>query len=92
MIVIRAWLEGCRRAGSCDQQDETEFIAGLVRSGLMTAEEVNAFQVSLPPTGEPPSVQLLATELVRRRRLTKYQAGRVAAGPAAHYTKNRARH
>ncbi|MEO8496230.1 MAG: Hsp70 family protein, partial [Planctomycetota bacterium] len=59
-----------------------EFIAGLTQSGLMTAEEVHAFQVSLPPTGEPPSVQLLATELVRRGRLTKYQAGRIASGRA----------
>lgn len=57
-----------------------EFIAGLTQSGLMTAEEVHAFQVSLPPTGEPPSVEVLATELVRRGRLTKYQAGRVASG------------
>jgi len=57
-----------------------EFIAGLTQSGLMTAEEVHGFQVSLPPTDGPPSVQLLATELVRRGRLTKYQAGRVARG------------
>ena len=46
----------------------------------MTAEEVHAFQVSLPPTDEPPTVKLLATELVRRGGLTKYQAGRIAAG------------
>lgn len=57
-----------------------EFTTGLTQSGLMTVEEVHAFQVSLPPSGEPPSVKMLATELVRRGRLTKYQAGRIATG------------
>jgi molecular chaperone DnaK len=57
-----------------------EFIEGLARSGLMTAEEVHAFQVTLPPTPEPASVKILATELVRRGKLTKYQAGRIAIG------------
>ena len=57
-----------------------EFIAGLTQSGLMTAEEVHVFQVSLPPTGALPSVKLLAAELVRRGRLTKYQVGRIATG------------
>ena len=57
-----------------------EFLAGLTGSGLMTAEEVHAFRVSLPPSEEPMSVKVLATELVRRGRLTKYQAGRIATG------------
>lgn len=57
-----------------------EFLAGLTGSGLMTVEELHAFQVSLPPTGEPDSVQILAVELVRRGLLTKYQAGRIASG------------
>ncbi|MBP88420.1 MAG: hypothetical protein CMJ64_17185 [Planctomycetaceae bacterium] len=60
-----------------------EFIEGLTRSGLMTAEEVHVFQVTLLPTTDPPSVKLLAAELVRRGRLTKYQAGRIASGRAA---------
>lgn len=59
-----------------------EFIAGLTQSGLMTVEEVHAFEVSLPPTNQPSSVEVLATELVRRGQLTKYQAGRIAAGRA----------
>ncbi|MBC8356823.1 MAG: Hsp70 family protein [Planctomycetes bacterium] len=59
-----------------------EFIAGLTQSGLMAAEEVHAFQVSLPPTGEAPSVKMLATELVRRGQMTKYQVGRIATGRA----------
>jgi len=57
-----------------------EFLAGLTQSGLMTVEEVHAFEVSLPPTKDPPSVKAFATELVRRGRLTKYQAGRIATG------------
>lgn len=57
-----------------------EFIDGLTRSGLMSAEEVHAFQVSLPPTAGAASVKMLAAELVRRGRLTKYQAGRIATG------------
>ncbi|MDA1053138.1 MAG: Hsp70 family protein [Planctomycetota bacterium] len=60
-----------------------EFLAGLTHSGLMTDEEVHAFQVSLPQSKSPPSVKGLATELVRRGRLTKYQAGRIATGRAA---------
>ncbi len=34
-----------------------EFIAGLTQSGLMTAEEVHAFEVSLPPTEGASSVK-----------------------------------
>lgn len=57
-----------------------EFIQGLTTSGLMTTEEVHAFLVTLPPLSEQPSVKQLAAELVRRNRLTKYQAGRIAMG------------
>jgi len=46
----------------------------------MTEDEVHAFLVSLPPTAEPPTVKLLAAELVRRGKLSKYQAGRIAMG------------
>lgn len=53
---------------------------GLTRSGLMSAEEVHAVMVTLPPDMQPPTVTSLAQELVRRGRLTRYQAGRVAAG------------
>lgn len=60
-----------------------EFLEGLTASGLMTVEEVHALQVSLPPTDGPISVKALATELVRRGRLTKYQVGRIASGRSA---------
>ena len=60
-----------------------EFLKGLTVSGLMTAEEVHAFQVTLPPIEGEPGVKLLAAELVRRGKLTKYQAGRLASGRPA---------
>jgi molecular chaperone DnaK len=56
------------------------FIEGLTRSGLMAADEVHAVMVTLPPEMQPVTTNSLAVELVRRGRLTKYQAGRVAAG------------
>lgn len=56
------------------------FIEGLIRSGLMAADEVHAVMVTLPPEMQPITTNSLAVELVRRGRLTKYQAGRVAAG------------
>jgi molecular chaperone DnaK len=56
------------------------FIEGLTSSGLMTAEEVHALLVSLPPDMQQPGVKELAAELVRRGRLTRYQAGRIASG------------
>ncbi len=56
------------------------FIEGLTRSGLMAADEVHAVMVTLPPELQPPTTKSLAMELVRRGRLTKYQAARVAAG------------
>ena len=57
-----------------------QFIEGLTASGLMTASEVHALLVSLPPDMQQPTVNALAAELVRRERLTKYQAARIAAG------------
>ncbi len=59
------------------------FIEGLTRSGLMAADEVHAVMVTLPPEMQPLTTKSLALELVRRGRLTKYQAGRVAAGKIA---------
>jgi molecular chaperone DnaK len=57
-----------------------QFTEGLKISGLMTEKEVHALLVSLPPDMTPPSVENLAAELVRRGKLTKYQAGRIASG------------
>ena len=55
------------------------FIKGLTVSGLMSADEVHALLVSLPPDLQRPTVKSLAAELVRRGKLTKYQAGRIAS-------------
>ena len=49
----------------------------------MAADEVHAVMVTLPPDMKPVTTNSLAVELVRRGRLTKYQAGRVAAGKIA---------
>ena len=57
-----------------------QFIEGLTTSGLMTAAEVHALLVSLPPDIKSPTVVSLAAELVRRGKLTRYQASRIAAG------------
>ena len=57
-----------------------KFLDGLQRSGLMSADEVHAFMVSLPPFFGEPTVKTLAAELVRRGKLTKFQAARIASG------------
>jgi molecular chaperone DnaK len=57
-----------------------KFLEGLRNSGLMSADEVHAFMVSLPPFFGEPTVKSIAAELVRRGKLTKFQAGRIAAG------------
>ena len=59
-----------------------QFIEGLVSSGLMTEAEVREFRLSLAPDLVPLTVKGLAAELVRRGRLTRFQASRVAIGEA----------
>lgn len=69
-----------RRRGVTELVTVEAFLEGLRRSGLMTADEVDAFMVTLPPLLGQPTVKSLASELVRRGKLTKYQAVRIAAG------------
>jgi serine/threonine protein kinase len=57
-----------------------QFIENLTESGLFTAEELAAFQQSLPPDRRPTDVQGLARELVRAKRLTRYQAAAIYQG------------
>ena len=57
-----------------------EFIDTLITSGLMTAEEIEAVQQSLPSEEQGVDLMALARELVKRRKLTKYQAGRIYQG------------
>ena len=57
-----------------------QFVQNLVRSGLFSADELSAFEESLPPEKRPKDAQGLARELVQAKRLTKYQAAAVYQG------------
>ena len=57
-----------------------QFIENLTRSGLLSAAEVSGFQDSFPPERRPDTAQSLAGELVRAKKLTKYQAAAVYQG------------
>lgn len=59
-----------------------EFIATLINSGIMTAEEIDEVQRALPSEEQGLDLMSLARELVKRRKLTKYQAGRIYQGKA----------
>lgn len=51
-----------------------EFTRSLTECGLMTVDEVSSFVESLPPTERPGDGQQLAQAMVRRKKLTKFQA------------------
>lgn len=57
-----------------------QFVKHLADSGLMTAEEIKAFQSDLPPDKNPKDGQELARELLRQKKLTKFQAEAVYQG------------
>ena len=57
-----------------------QFSDRLLRSGLMTAEELASFQSDLPADRRPESSQALAQALVQAKKLTKYQATEVYQG------------
>jgi serine/threonine protein kinase len=57
-----------------------QFIDNVVKSGLMSADEVSSFQQKLPPDKGPDDVHSLAKELVFAGKLTKYQAQMVYQG------------
>ncbi|MFC1597236.1 protein kinase, partial [Planctomycetota bacterium] len=57
-----------------------QFVENLVRSGLFTADEVAAFQQTLPADRQPQNPQDLARELHKAGRLTRYQAAQVFQG------------
>lgn len=50
------------------------FLTDLTTTGLMTVDEVQQFLSSLPAKVSPDDVQALARELVRRKKLTVFQA------------------
>ncbi|HUT88143.1 MAG TPA: protein kinase [Thermoguttaceae bacterium] len=57
-----------------------QFVANLIHSGLMSADEVSSFQESFPPDQRPTDVRGLARELVHAGKLTKYQATAIYQG------------
>ena len=58
----------------------SQFTKSLTKSGLMTSDEVEAFIESLPPDKRPTDGRTLAQELVRHKKLTKFQAQAVYQG------------
>ena len=57
-----------------------QFIKALTQSGLMTSQQVEAFIEKLPPEKKPEDGKTLAQELVRHKKLTKFQAQAVYQG------------
>jgi serine/threonine-protein kinase len=57
-----------------------EFVQQIVASRLLSADEVRALIDSLPPDQRPQAAEQLARELVRRGKLTAYQAQQIQAG------------
>jgi eukaryotic-like serine/threonine-protein kinase len=57
-----------------------QFQSQIVASELMKQEDVAAFIAAFPDDRRPTSAEDLARELVRQKRLTKYQAEQVYAG------------
>ena len=57
-----------------------QFVENLTKSGLFSPEELSAFQESFPPEKRPQDAQGLARELIRDKKLTKYQAEAVYRG------------
>jgi polyhydroxyalkanoate synthesis regulator phasin len=57
-----------------------QFVEHLVQSGLMSADEVSAFEESRSPQKRPQDAQTLARELVAAGKLTKYQAQLIYQG------------
>ena len=57
-----------------------QFVEQLAHSGLFTAAEIVSFRESFAPDQQPKDVETLARELVRAKKLTKYQATMVYQG------------
>ncbi|NQT11878.1 MAG: serine/threonine protein kinase, partial [Planctomycetes bacterium] len=57
-----------------------KFVHSLSKSGLMTSEEVDAFLHGLPADRQPKDGKELARDMLRRKRLTKFQAQAVYDG------------
>jgi hypothetical protein len=55
-----------------------QFIEHLIQSGLFSPDQLSTFQEDLPPRRRLQTAEALAHELVRARKLTKYQAAGLA--------------
>ena len=63
------------------QEVTPEAFAGLVsQSGLLSADELDSFQQDLPAEEQPADAQALAELLIRRNKLTEYQARQIQLG------------
>ena len=58
------------------------FVENLIQSGLMSADELAAFQAELPEDQKPTDTEGLARALLAARKLTKYQMKEVYQGRA----------
>ena len=56
------------------------FSQSLAASGLMSADQLQAFLAELPPDRRPQDAQALARELIRAEKLTRYQAAAIYQG------------
>ncbi len=61
-----------------------EFTQQLTASGLLDAASVAECLLSLPPDKQPADGEALARELVRQKKLTKFQAAQLYAGKGVH--------
>ena len=59
---------------------QSEFLENVVASGLLSQEEVTSFLERLPDESTKSDVKSLATEMVRAKHLTKYQAAAIFQG------------
>jgi len=57
-----------------------QFVQRLTDSGLISAEDLAEFRDALPPEKRPQDVVGLARELIRAKKLTKYQAEAIHKG------------
>jgi len=69
-----------RRLGRAERPTVEQFIARLVRTGLVSRAEIEAFQEGLAPGQRPRDAKALAGRLVRAGKLTRYQAAAVYQG------------
>ncbi len=57
-----------------------QFVNDITASGLMPAAEYMAWFSAIPEANRPKDAEQLARELVRQRKLTRFQAEQIYAG------------